>query len=376
MFSIKENFQYKYTPILSLSPSEMEALEQLPNKDKDAILPVIPLKGWMSSQTLDNSLKKIKKTIGDRKWVASIDYEYLLNNKKFLLTGTYPREVFNQLLELKDSKNGYLKWYEFLEKKTELIPSVIIEDLTQIDREIGRLITLKRGLAFIFEVKKLSLTSYYEIMEILSKHSYDDLFFIYDLGTISSNFNDFCKPLVNLINKTKSIIPSARISISGTSFPSNFSGYTKGENPIYERRLFNIVKQEITAYPLVYSDRGSARLDKQSGGGNLPPPRIDFALKHDWRFIRREFNDPKSPDDGEKEQLYYLCAKEIMLQDYWPPNLHLWGTQMIELTSKKEMFGINTPQKATAVRINIHLYTQLHYDDVLENIDTDEDWED
>lgn len=376
MFSIRNDFQYKYTPILSLSPSEMEALEQLPNKDKDAILPIIPLKGWMGSQNLENSLKKIKKTIGDRKWIASIDSDFLSNNKNFLLTGVYPREVFNQLLELKNPNEGYVNWYKFLKETPEAVPSVLIDDLAQIGKEAEQLLTLNRGLAFIFEVKKLASTSYNEIINTVSKLKTDDLFFIYDLGTISNDFNDYYQPLVNLINKTKTIIPSARISVSGTSFPANFAGYIKGENPIYERRLFNKIKQVISVYPMVYSDRGSARIEKQSGGGNMPPPRIDFALKNDWRFIRREFKDPKSPDEGEKEQLYFSCAKEIMSQDYWPTSLHLWGTQMIELTSKKEKFGINTPQKATAVRINIHLYTQLHYDDVLEDIDTDEEWED
>ncbi|HCH6701107.1 TPA: protein beta, partial [Enterobacter chengduensis] len=160
------------------------------------------------------------------------------------------------------------------------------------------------------------------------------------------------------------------------SFPSSFVGSHKGENSIYERLLFNRVKNTIDFYPIIYSDRGSARIEKQSGGGNVPPPRIDYALKNDWRFIRHEFKDPKSPEDGEKEYLYFLCAKEIMKQDYWSKTLHLWGTQMIELTSKQEKFGIHSPQKATAVRINLHLYTQLYYDYVLEDIDTDEEWED
>lgn len=104
MFLLEERFDYKYAPILSLSLSEMEALENLPEKDKDLILPIFPLKGWMSSQLLDNSLKKIKKTIGDRRWIASFDKSYLSDNKDYLLKGTYPREVFYQLVELKNLK--------------------------------------------------------------------------------------------------------------------------------------------------------------------------------------------------------------------------------------------------------------------------------
>ncbi|MDN0096332.1 beta family protein [Yersinia rohdei] len=376
MFLLEDRFDFKYAPILSLSLSEMEALEQLPEKDKNLILPIFPLKGWMSSQLLENSLKKIKKTIGDRKWIAYFDNDYLSGNKNFMLTGAYPREVFNQLVELKKPSNGYNNWYKFLKDIPEAIPTVFLDDLSQLEHQITQLISLNRGLTFVFEVKKLALTSYNEIIDTIFKLKVTDLLFVYDVGTIGNDYNEYYQPLLNLINKTRGVIPFARIAISGTSFPSNFAGYHKGENSIYERLLFNKLKSAVDFYPTIYSDRGSARIEKQSGGGNLPPPRIDYALKNDWRFIRREFNDSKSPEDGEKEHLYSLCATEIMQQDYWSKSLHLWGTQMIELTSKKEKFGINTPQKATAVRINLHLYTQLHYDYVLDEIDTDEDWED
>ncbi|MEY0728098.1 protein beta [Providencia rettgeri] len=376
MFLQEDLFNFKYLPILSLSLSEMEALEQLPEKDKNLILPIFPLKGWMSSQLLENSLKKIKKTIGERKWIAYFDDEYLSGNKNFLLTGSYPREVFYQLLDLKKSNHGYINWYNFLRDIPEAIPTVFLDDLSQLENQIQKLASLNRGLTFVFEVKNLALTSYNEIINIISKLGITDLLFMYDLGTIGSEYNEYYQPLLNLIRKTNKIIPFARVSISGTSFPFNFAGYHKGENSIYERLLFNKIKNSIDFYPTVYSDRGSARIEKQLGGGSLPPPRIDYALKNDWRFIRHEFKDSKLLEDGEKEHLYSLCAREIMQQEYWSKSLHLWGTQMIELTSKKEKFGINTPQKATAVRINLHLYTQLHYDYVLEEIDTDEDWED
>ncbi len=376
MFLQEDLFNFKYLPILSLSLSEMEALEQLPEKDKNLILPVFPLKGWMSSQSLENSLKKIKKTIGERKWIAYFDDEYLSGNKNFLLTGSYPREVFYQLLDLKKSNHGYINWYNFLKDIPEAIPTVFLYDLSQLENQIQQLASLNRGLTFVFEVKNLALTSYNEIINIISKLGITDLLFMYDLGTIGSEYNEYYQPLLNLIRKTNKTIPVARVSISGTSFPFNFAGYHKGENSIYERLLFNKIKDSIDFYPTVYSDRGSARIEKQSGGGSLPPPRIDYALKNDWRFIRHEFKDSKFPEDGEKEYLYSLCAREIMQQEYWSKNLHLWGTQMIELTAKKEKFGINTPQKATAVRINLHLYTQLYYDYVLDDIDTDEDWED
>ncbi|ENW5234796.1 hypothetical protein ACFLPG_002787 [Acinetobacter baumannii] len=49
---------------------------------------------------------------------------------------------------------------------------------------------------------------------------------------------------------------------------------------------------------------------------------------------------------------------------------------MIERTALRDPYGINSPQKATSARINIHLYNQLHYMDNLSDLDTDEDWVD
>ena len=66
-----------------------------------------------------------------------------------------------------------------------------------------------------------------------------------------------------------------------------------------------------------------------------------------------------------------------MKSSYWIDGLHVWGTQVIEFTSKKHKLGINSPARATAVRINLHMHQQLYYNSSLATLlDTDEDWED
>ncbi|GGF65852.1 hypothetical protein GCM10011332_19930 [Terasakiella brassicae] len=65
-----------------------------------------------------------------------------------------------------------------------------------------------------------------------------------------------------------------------------------------------------------------------------------------------------------------------MQQDYWNDDLRVWGTQIIEYTSKADSVGISNPAKATAVRLNIHMHQQLYYDTPAKLVDTDEDWED
>ena len=81
-------------------------------------------------------------------------------------------------------------------------------------------------------------------------------------------------------------------------------------------------------------------------------------------------------DTIEKEVLYQEAAIEVMNSEYWDAELRLWGTQMIEKTSLGDQYGITSANRATAVRINLHLYQQLHYFDVLKSLDTEEDWVD
>ncbi|WEE21742.1 hypothetical protein [Aeromonas caviae] len=61
-----------------------------------------------------------------------------------------------------------------------------------------------------------------------------------------------------------------------------------------------------------------------------------------------------------------------MIVSLFPVNA-IW-VNSYELTSKGDDYGITNPNRATAVRINIHLYLQLHYHDLIEGLDTDEEW--
>jgi len=372
----KYNLQYKYVPILSLSPSEMGALEELPGKDKDLILPLFPLKGWVNSKKIINSLDRVEKAIGSRKWIAHIDKSFLTDNKTFVFTGKYPRDVFYELKNLLEPKNGYSNWCEFIASLPNAIPCLQLEDINELRLQVTRFVALDRGLVILFDIKNISKKDYDTIINVLSSVDGKNIHFIYDLGTLNNTYADYIPPIINLIKSNKRIFENSTISISGTSFPSSFSGYHNGENPIYERLLYNKANEALDDVNLIYSDRGSARIEKQNGGGGIPSPRIDYPLKNDWRFVRNEYKDSTDPKEGEKDILYQLCASEIIKQSYWQSELFLWGTQMIALTAKGEKYSINSPQKATAVRINIHLYTQLHYNDDICEIDTDEDWVD
>lgn len=371
----KDDFPYKYAPILSLSPAEMNAIEELPEKDKDLILPIIPVKGWVGSQLLDNSVPRIEKAIGkERRWIADIDEDFIQG--RFGADGSYPRKVFEQVEQLLDSSDGYDNWFNFVKAHKNVTPVAQFGDIANLLVQVKKLYSLGRGVAFRFNPIHIQDNLHLRVATMLKLHGYSDVFFIFDYEQVLNQHVQFAPKMGEEIGKVSLLVPSIKAAVSCSSFPLSFAGYDNGENPITERLIFNKIRNQFPGLNLVYSDRGSARAEKVNGGGGVPAPRIDYPLLNDWRFIRHNVDKEELLTKEDRERAYSVIAKKIIKSEYWEKDLRLWGTQVIELTAKEKKLGINNPARSTAVRINIHLYKQLHYDTPLTDIDTDEEWED
>lgn len=366
--------EYRYVPILSLQPAEMAALEELPEKDKDLILPLIPLKGWVSSKKLESSIGRIAKSIGKRFCAVDIDSDYL-NDHRDEITGKFPdRDVFVQLDTLQDSNNGYKNWVSFIAQHEYLIPVLQLGDLSELGRQIENFYALKSY--FIVRIclekgRRITSEDLGYVVKVLLEKEVSETLFIFDCGDVSRKDLLERHKYAELVKRVHDRFPLATFSVSGTSFPYSFAGSYRGELPIYERQIFDHVEKESANVKMMYSDRGSTRAGKTGGGNGSVPVRLDYPLKHDWRFIRKE-----PVEDKEKETLYQEAALEMMRSDYWEQAVRVWGTQMIERTSLKDPYAITSPSRATAARINIHLFQQLHYKDNVEDIDTEEEWVD
>ncbi|NVK23857.1 MAG: beta family protein [Gammaproteobacteria bacterium] len=370
-----KDYTFKYIPFLFVGPSEMGAIQELPEKDKDLLLPLFPLRGWVGSHKLKNTPERIRKSIGDRRWIADIDSSFL-QHETYLRTGVYPREVFHEIEALLDSSNGYENWCQYVASINEAIPVLQLHDIYEFDRQIVSLEALGRGLVVKFTRLEVDSGLCFEVINRLVERDVNDLLVMFDYGHFFADVNKSTQKIADLVSFVANSLPQALISISGSSFPFEFSGYENGENSIYERLLFNDVKGLCPNARLVYSDRGSARAEKIKGGGGTPAPRIDYPLDNDWRFIRDNYADAKDIQVGEKQALFTSIAQRIIASNYWEPDLLLWGTQLITVTSQGDEYGIDNATKATAARINIHLHRQLHYGSNLSDIDTDDDWED
>lgn len=373
------NFIPMYIPILSVAPSEIKALSELPEKDKDLLLPYFPLKGWMAANKLESTTDKISSIFKDRKWIADIDYNFLTNSKiikRLIVDGKYPREVYDQLINISKPDNGYKNWVEYTIENSYIIPTIQLEVLSELEDQCKNLSHTNKEVAIRLRTNYFTQSDIEKILNRVCKSLKNELYVIIDLGQVAYkdiNRTDAISIFMRNVFNACSSKKNCKFSLSATSFPSSFSGMSEGESSIHERTIYNKVNNSIS-FALIYSDYASVTLNKAGGASRTPPPRIDYPRKGEWKHIRKDFEDVQSATVAEKHAIYRDLAKRLINKEYWIKDLMVWGTQQIEKTAVGDNFGITDAQKATSARINIHLFQQLHYSDVIEELDSDDDW--
>lgn len=361
----------KYIPNLSLRQSEMSAYEALPTQDKASILPLISIRPWATAKKLQSAVDRVVKSTGGLPWVADVDESCLTSNVEFNLTGKYPREAFYQIRDCLDPERGYSQWYSLIESIEGVIPTLRITKPSLIPDQMEHIERIGRGFFVRIDIKKTSDQEYRELINFLSVIDCSGAVVVLDYGDLPRGTvpDSLIRGAVDKLNYANDSLAGVILSISSSSFPYEFKDIVDGEQTIYERFFYHKVQHDLS-FGLIYSDRASTREFSLSGGAGLPPPRIDYPLRDEWKFKRKtiERND-------EKEDAYISIAKELVAEEYWQKNVRLWGVQQIEMTADGDKFGVTSAPRATAVRINIHLHTQLHYDiSDLSSVDTDEDW--
>jgi len=348
----------------------MRALQELPESDKDALFPVFPLKPWQSSHYLDSTLSRIEEAYGKRPFFVDIDEPELIEPDK-------RRPVHDEIDQLLVSDNGYENWCSYVEKRSNLVPAVQLADLNEFFTQIDRLYAMERGI--LVSIKEFQFPSISNIVKAVAARTSGglDVCFLLDLGQGNKNLLQKQAEVTSYIKTVTELAALSFSSISASTFPESFGGLTEQE--IYERQLFDGVLIHSGAPRLIYSDRGGAKAERQTGGGGAPLPRIDYAHRQKWNFFRDETsaNMELTPEARRKLKIQAYIAQAKLLvanSSIWDPSLPLWGTQMIEKTALGNVDAINSPVRATAARINLHLHRQLFYNDPGAGYDTDEEW--
>jgi hypothetical protein len=356
----------EYMPVLSIRPAEVVALAELPDLSKDRMIPLILIKPWLGSGALVRGLDKIKHGFPARPWFAELDPEY---------EPAATSDSFAEIQKLRDPSDGFRNWIAFVQELASAIPVLRLRGVTdtqEILKQIDNASELGRGVCIRVERTILLLKP---LVDVLAQRPDIDITMVLDYGQQDARL------LVNVIPAKADVayirekIPGAKISLSATTFPSAFGSNSSQE--IYERSFFNLVNSDVGG--LIFSDRGSARAGEQGGGG-VPRPRIDLPSQSRWNFYRSDCvrGEGETNDSFRRRRLeaYGQMADEAVKSADWDKNLNIWGTQLIKITQLRSPFGITSPAKATACRINIHLARQSLYGLGVSSEELEEEWVD
>lgn len=349
-----------YLPLLKLSPAEMLALENLPDRDKDALRPIFPLRHWLSTKVLDRAFDRIEKAYGRRP-------AYLLPPLPPKADDASPSAA--ELRTLLNSANGYQDWRELFTtgRAQHFIPALQLADASQFDRQADVLLALGRGVLVHFTRAAFPIIGAVATRVAGLTNFGAGVTFLIDLGKEGKMLLLQQAELTGLCDRILQACPNSTIALSASSFPASFTSIKSQE--IYERQLYEAMRTRFGP-ALHFSDRGSARAETRGGGSTDPYPRIDYPMSSEWLFYR-------TPTSVAYAGGYKTVASALMdASEVWDPKLRVWGTQMIEKTKLGQAGGISSPARSTAVRINLHLHRQLWFDDLSALYDTDDDWQD
>ena len=345
-----------YVPTIYLRSAELNAVAELPDADKDILTPIFCLKPWATAKLLEKSMEKIQDIYPDRDFFLDVDPFYDKEVKR------PAQEEYYQLIEDIDDNQ---RWIDFLDRYPYAHPCLQVRhgNVEAIQNQIDQF--TEREKFFLVRVENGSGQSYHEIIDVVCQTGHSNFGFVVDAGWS----RDLLSRSLWVDGLVKRIVghrgDSIPIITTGSSFPNSFTGYEMGESvAMRERALFSQIVQANNQGRIIYGDWASSRSPSEGGGGTQIPPRLDLPTDSAWEIYRA---DDENPD-------FESLATALANSPNYPGQLKIWATYKIEATRIGDMNGISSLRTAAAVRINMHIYRQLHYDNFNPLLDTDDDY--
>lgn len=352
--------EISYVPTLAIRPSEMNGLENLSGLTKSRLCPVFLLAPWPNANNLVQAIERAEKAfpppdriedvgpVPSRHYILDIDRDYPMPSEA---RRPAQREFFSIL---DGEKNRFSAWWEFVESHRRIQPCVQLgnQNRENIIWQVEQSIRYDRTPCLRVRKEDRYSTNLKDIASAFNDASGGNFIVILE-GGWTENALSLMAWFSGMVQTTLSEVDGhIPIVLSCTSIPQQFGKFAGCEKQIFTNRDLLRQTRSQTNRPLIYGDWGSTRPRDKAKNGRRPFDRIDYPLPESWVVSR----------NAEKRWTFQDAARELISRtDIWEEDLLLWGTHMIRQTCDNPAFGINTPQKNVAARINIHLYRQAHY---------------
>lgn len=366
--------EFQYIPIISVRPSEHLAYTMLPGATKDKMLPIFQIQKWVSSKKFENTVTKIAEMSEYRWYIADVRPPLELKS---------PADQF--VADLVSPSSGFRNWVEFISANPLAIPTLQIGGTAQdILSQMQAFAALKRGVVIRLRRSEGKWQSEQYAPLRHADFSGVQVLIVVDCGQILAreDVTLLASQAVSALSETAKYVQGADIAVcfSASSFPGDFKSIHPEFSAleIREREFHRVCRTSLVvasmAVPVLYGDYGSVCLLKRGGGGQGPSPRVDYPTGPKWYYQRREV-DPSNEKFKSSALCYIAAANAISSGDMWNDELIIWGANRIRQAALGDLSDLESPQRWTAVRINIHFYQQTYYDGVPPPSSEDE-WKD
>lgn len=331
-----------YVPLLHARLAELRALRELPESTRPLILPVIRLRPWLNSRTIDKALDNIELSTADRIYGLDLD-DFALAHGRDKPAQTEFAALFNDHL-------GFKNYYDCVEARHNAIPVIrgLSSNNPQFSLQSIRIKEIDRGV--FVRVSTENPGAFIEVAHRLSNDNVENVVFIFDCGW-GTDILSKAAIAIGLINSLTQVSTEFEVVVAGSSFPDNFARGNRFQIDAQERPLYNTVRSSINVVPIHYGDWGSTRKPVPSSPKVNIPPRIDTASIDHWNSWR-----------GENET-FKDVALRVISDPLWDGNIDIWGNYIIQATAQGEEPAIKSATMAAAARINLHMVAQAHLGD-------------
>ena len=344
--------KYRYYPSLRSRLWEMRGYRELGAEEKDNLLPIIVLASHGRTRTIADVGAKVEEALEGRPRIVDLEQS--------------PIYACDECRKLSDPENGFAAWRDFVSAQNNAVPTALLTSDAPL-RDVVRQVMLLESAGQQVVVRSRSPQSDLQILSaiISAVDTVDSLLIVLDFGYVRSRAKARAIEAANVINALREVDDAARIVVMGSSYPKSAAAYDDAAAAleIEERAMHAALGGDTVA---IYGDFASIHPEPMEPMMTRFVPRIDYPLPDAWIFRRVR------ADQGG----YQRCAQLITELVDWDPSLvknKVWGAEKIDLAAKGDLTSMNSPAPWIAVRVNLHLWQQIHYRDGASEVDDVED---
>lgn len=331
--------RFRYYPALRSRMWEMRGYSELGAEEKERLLPIVALASHHRTKAVADVSAKVEEYLEGRPRILDLEQ-----------SSVYACDEFQDLL---DPDNGFAAWRGFVVEQPNAIPVALLPPVAPVRDVVQQVRLLEHTCRQVVVRSRSPNADTSTLIAIMSAvDSVNNLLIILDFGYVRSRVSALTVEAANIINMLRSVDDRARVVVMGSSYPKSAAAFDDvgAVIPIQERAMHLALGGDAAA---IYGDYGSIHPNPMEPMMSRFVPRVDYPLADAWVFRRVR------TDQGGFER----CAQMITELTDWDPELpsKVWGAQKIELAARGDLTSMGVPGPWIAVRVNLHLWQQIHY---------------